>query len=413
MDIARPHRPRRRRLLLVALLAPALAVSLTLALRQLRAAPPTVARTTVWIDTVREGPLLLEVQGQGTLVSEEVRWITATTPGRVERIALRPGAAVGPDAVLLELSNPDLQLQALEAERQVTGAEAELVNLRATLENQRLAQESLIASLGSDTGDARRRATADQDLFDKGFLSDLEMRQSRDRAEERAVRLSFEQRRLQVLAQGTAAQAQAQRAQVERLRDIAAFRRRQVAALQVQAGVAGVLQELPLQVGQWVTPGTLMAKVARPDRLKAEIRVPETLAKDVQIGQEARIDTHNGVVAGKVARVDPAVQGGTVRVDVAMAGPLPQGARPDLSVDGTIELMRLPRVLYTGRPALGQAGATVGLFRLTGDTAVRVPVRLGRSSVRAIEIASGLRAGDQVILSDMSPWDGVDRIRLQ
>lgn len=411
MDIPRTPRPRRRLLLLV-LIAPALLL-LTLALRQLRAAPPTVDRTTVWIDTVREGPLLLEVQGQGALVSEEVRWITAITPGRVERIALRPGAAVGPDTVLLELSNPDLQLQALEAERQVVSAEAELVNLRATLENQRLAQESLIASLGSDTGDARRRAAADQDLFDKGFLSDLEMRQSRDRAEERAVRLSFERRRLDVLAQGTAAQAQAQRVQVERLRAIAEFRRRQVSALHVQAGVAGVLQEQPLQVGQWVTPGTLLAKVARPDRLKAEIRVPETLAKDVQIGQEAKIDTHNGVIAGKVARVDPAVQGGTVRVDVALSGALPQGARPDLSVDGTIELMRLPRVLYTGRPALGQAGATVGLFRLTGDTAARVPVRLGRSSVRAIEIASGLRAGDQVILSDMSPWDGVDRIRLQ
>jgi len=389
-------------------------VGVTVGLRRLRPAAPSVEKGTVWMDTVQRGPMVREVLGQGTLVPEEIQWLAARTSARVERVPVKPGAVVKADTIILELSNSDLELQALEADRQLAQAQAELVNLQASLNSQKLAQESTVASIGSDLADARRRARADEELAKKGFLSELEQGQTLGRANELSGRLEFEKKRLAAQSQGITAQVAAQRAQVERLRSIAQFRRKEVDGLKLRAGVDGVLQELSLQNGQAVAAGTLLAKVVRPDKLKAEIRIPETQAKDVVIGQKATVDTRNGVVAGHVVRIDPAAQAGTVRVDVTLDGPLPAGARPDLNVEGTIEIERLPSVLYVGRPASGQPGTTVGLFRLDADgtAAERTPVKLGRSSVKNIEIVAGLHEGDRVILSDMSQWDQVDRIRL-
>jgi HlyD family secretion protein len=415
VDIPRTPPRRTRSRVLMALGAAILIVGATLGLRRLRAAAPAVERGTVWMDTVQRGPMLREVLGQGTLVAEEIRWIAAKTSARVERVLVRPGAVVRMDTVLLELANSDVELQALEADRQLAQAEAELANLMATLNGQRLAQESVVASLGSDLGDARRRARADEELAKKGFLSELEQGQTRDRASELTGRLTFEQKRLQAQSRGIAAQVAAQRAQIQRLRSITEFRRKEVDELKLRAGVDGVLQELSLQPGQSVAAGALLAKVARPDRLKAEIRIPETQAKDVRIGQKASVDTRNGLIPGHVSRIDPAAQAGTVLVDVTLEGALPEGARPDLNVEGTIEIERLTSVLYVGRPAFGQPEGAVGLFRLDADGtgAERVTVKLGRSSVKSVEIRSGLKEGDRVILSDMSQWDQVDRIRLQ
>jgi HlyD family secretion protein len=415
VDIPRaPIKKTRRRVLTAAAVA-LVVVTATMGLRRLRAAAPTVERGTVWMDTVQRGPMVREVLGQGTLVPEEIRWLAAKTNARVEKVLVKPGAQVTPSTVILELSNPDVQLQALEADRQLAQGEAELVNLQATLNGQKLAQQSVVASLESDLADARRRARADEELAKKGFLSELEQGQTLGRATELAGRLEFEKKRLGAQSQGIAAQVAAQRAQVERLRSITQFRRQEVDELKLRAPVAGVLQELPLQPGQAVAAGALLAKVARPDRLKAEVRIPETQAKDVLIGQKASIDTRNGVVPGHVVRIDPAAVGGTVLVDVTLDGPLPAGARPDLNVEGTIEIERLASVLYVGRPAVGQPGATVGLFKLEADgsSAARTSVKLGASSVKSVEIKGGLKEGDRVILSDMSQWDQVDRIRLQ
>jgi multidrug resistance efflux pump len=359
--------------------------------------------------------MVREVMGQGTLVPEEIRWLAAKTSARVEKVLIKPGTAVKADTVILELTNTDLQLAALEADRQLAQTEAELANLQATLNSQKLAQQSVVATIGSDLADARRRARADEELAKKGFLSELEQGQTQGRASELDGRLEFEKKRLVAQTQGIAAQVTAQRAQIERLRSIADFRRKEVDDLKLRGGVDGVLQELALQPGQAVAAGAVLAKVARPDRLKAEVRIPETQAKDVQIGLKATIDTRNGVVAGHVVRIDPAAQAGTVLVDVTLDGKLPAGARPDLNIEGTIEIERLQNVLFVGRPASGQPGSTVGLFKLDSDgsTAERASVMLGRSSVKSVEIVSGLKEGDRVILSDMSQWDQVDRIRLQ
>ncbi len=416
MDVPRTKKSNRRKHALIALTALALLSSATAALSRLRAAAPTVERSTVWIDTVKRGQMLRQVQGPGTLVPEQIRWISAVAAARVEQIFIRPGARVDADSVLLELANPDLQLQALEAERQWASAAAELTNLLATQKNQRLGQESLVATIHSDLSDAQRRAEADQELAKRGFLSALEMNQTNGKEIELRGRLEFERKRLAALGEGMAAQVSAQQAQIERLRSIAQFRHQEVEALRVRAGVSGVLQELPLQVGQWIAPGALLAKVAQPEHLKAEIRIAEAQAKDVQIGQNATIDTRNGLVTGHVARVDPSVQAGAVRVDIALDGELPKGARPDLSVEGLIELERIDDVLYLGRPAFGQANSLVGLFRLSGEGekfAVRTAVQLGRTSVKTVEIRNGLHEGDQVILSDMSHWDSHERIQLQ
>jgi HlyD family secretion protein len=415
MDIPRKKKSKVPRYVAYAVITAIVLGGATFGLSRLRAAAPTVERATVWTDTAKRGTMVRQVLGQGTLVPEDIRWISATAAARVERIIILPGAHVLPDSVLVELSNPDVELAALEADRGVAAAEATLTNLSATLDGGRLAQQSTVASLHSNLDDAKRRATADQDLADKGFLSKLELDASKERAKELDGRLDFERRRLDAISRGTGAQLISQRSEVERLKSIAEFRHRQLDGLKVRAGVDGILQELPLQVGQSVLQGALLAKVAKPDKLKAEIHIPETQMRDVAIGQKALVDTRNGVVEGKVTRIDPGAVAGTVRVDVSFTTALPQGARPDLTVEGTIELERLDNVLYVGRPAFGDPGTTVKLFKLVegGEEAVRVPVQLGKSSVKTVEVKGGLAEGDVVVLSDMSQWDSTDRIRLR
>jgi HlyD family secretion protein len=390
-------------------------VGVTWGLSQLRAAAPTVERGSVWLDTVKRGPMLRQVKGAGTLVPEYIRWLTADTAGRVERIHVRPGAPVQPDTLLLELSNPDVQLQALEAERQLASAEAELIALRTLLETQRISQEVALASLEAEAAHAGRQAQATVALLDRAFVPTLEAQQTREKAGELGVRLELERKRLAVLQASTREQLSAQQGQIERLKAVARFRRTQVESMQVKAGEAGVLTELPLELGQWVTPGTVLAKVVKPERLKAELRIAETQARDIQVGQRAQVDTRNGVVEGQVSRVAPAASQGTVRVEVSLPEQLPRGARPDLTVEGTVELERLGDVLFVGRPAGAQPNSTMALFRLMPDSdeAVRIPVQLGRGSVNSIEVVQGLTEGDQVVLSDMTAWDAVDRVRVR
>ncbi|WP_224361019.1 HlyD family secretion protein [Hyalangium versicolor] len=414
VDIPRTRKPNRKPLIYGSIGVLAL-VGVTLGLSQLRAAAPTVERGSVWMDTVKRGPMLRQVKGAGTLVPEYIRWLTADTAGRVERIHVRPGAPVQPDTLLLELSNPDVQLQALEADRQLASAEAELIALRTELETQRISQEAAIATLDAESANAGRQAQATVALLDRAYVPTLEAQQSKERAGELSVRLELERKRLAVIQASTREQLAAQQGQIERLKAVARFRRTQVESMQVKAGEAGVLTELPLELGQWVTPGTVLAKVVKPERLKAELRIAETQARDIQVGQKAQVDTRNGVVEGTVARVAPAASQGTVRVEVTLPDTLPKGARPDLTVEGTVELERLGDVLSVGRPAGAQPNSTVSLFRVMpgSDEAVRVPVQLGRGSVNAIEVVQGLTEGDQVVLSDMTAWDAVDRVRVR
>ncbi len=414
MDVPRTP-PKKRSRLVYGGLALAAIVGTTVGLSRLKPAAPSVEAGSIWRDTVRRGPMLREVRGPGTLVPEQIRWISAVTPGRVERIHVQPGAVVDEGTVLLELSNPDVQIQSLEAQRQLTAAQAELVTLRTTLENQRLNQQGLLATTLSDFREAKRKADADSELVQQNLISIAEAGRSRDKLEELTERLKIERKRLDIFTQNEQGQLDVQQAQVERLKAIAQFQQRQVESMVVRAGAKGVLQELPLQVGQWAISGFTLAKVVQPGKLKAVLRIPETQAPDLAVGQPAAIDTRNGIANGRVIRIDPASQNGTVTVDVTLLGELPKGARPDLSVDGTIEIERLDNVLHVGRPAFGQAGTTVGIFRLLKDeeTAERVKVQLGRSSVNTIEIVRGLNEGDVVILSDMSRWDAVDRVRLK
>lgn len=416
MDIPRPEAARKRRIKRILYTAISLAAVLivTAWLSRLKPAAPSVERSTVWIDTVKRGPLLIQVRGLGTLVPEEIRWIPAATEGRVERILVKPGTPVEADTVLLELSNPELEQAALEAELQVKAAEAELADLRVRLERQLLDLKAVAASVQAEYSQAKLRAEADEELAREGLISSLDAKLSRVRAEELATRNEIEQKRLSISSESIQAQLAVQQARLEQLRALAQLRRSQVESLRVRPGIAGVLQQMQVEVGQRVVPGTILAKVAEPGRLRAELKIAETQAKDIQIGQRATIDTRNGVVAGRVVRIDPAVQNGTVTVDVALEGPLPKGARPDLSVDGTIEIEKLEDVLYVGRPAYGQAQSTIGLFKLEADGqhAVRTRVKLGRTSVNSVQILDGLQVGDNVILSDMSAWDAFDRIRL-
>nr|WP_255653623.1 MULTISPECIES: HlyD family efflux transporter periplasmic adaptor subunit [unclassified Myxococcus] len=359
--------------------------------------------------------MVRQVKGAGTLVPEYIRWLTADTAGRVERIHVRPGAEVKADTLLMELSNPDVQLQMLEAERQLASAEAEYIQLRMTLETQRLAQEATVETLTAESSDAARRASANTALAQKDLIPALEARQQGEKAGELTRRLELERKKLTVVAASMKDQLAAQAGQVERLKAVARFRRTQVDSMKVVAGEDGVLQELPLELGQWVTPGVLLAKVVKPERLKAELRIAETQARDIVQGQKALVDTRNGVVEGTVARVAPAASQGTVRVEVSLPAQLPRGARPDLTVEGTVELERLANVLSVGRPAGAQPNGTMSLFRLMpgSDEAVRVPVQLGRGSVNAVEVLQGLAEGDQVVLSDMAAWDAVERVRLR
>jgi len=417
MDIPRGEevaRNRRIRRIITGVIIVVGVVATTFALSRLKPAAPTVDRAVVMIDTVKRGELLRQHRGLGTLVPEDIRWIPATTQGRVERRLVQPGTHVKADTVLLELSNPELEQNLQDAELQLKAAEADQANLRKQLETELLNQRAQAATVQANYHEAKLQAETDAQLSKEGLTSELNYKKSKLRAEELATRNEIELQRVAVTADAARARLAAQQAQVDQRHALYELRKKQVEALKVRPGMDGVLQVLPVEVGEQVAPGTRLARVADPTRLKAEIRIAETQAKDVLIGQKAIIDTRNGVVEGHVSRIDPAVQAGTVTVDVAFDAALPAGARPDMNVDGTIEIERLQNVLYVGRPVQGQPNSTVGLFKLIegGGEAIRVQVKLGRSSVNTIEILEGLVEGDQVILSDMSAQDNVDRIRL-
>ncbi len=388
--------------------------AITLGLSRLKPAAPTVEKATVWVDTVKRGLMLRQVRGTGTLVPELIQWIPAASEGRVERILVLPGSRVQADTVLLELSNPELELQARDAELLLKAAEAEYENIRAGLESKKMDQQTDAARVKSDYLEAKLRAEADESLAKDGLVPEITLKISKAKAEELAVRYEIEKKRLLVNEDAMKAQLNVQQTRVDQSGALYRLRRDQLNGLRVTPGIEGVLQQLPVQVGQRVTPGATLAKVAQPEKLKAELKIAETQAKDILIGQTAMIDTRNGEIPGHVIRIDPAVQNGTVMVDVALDGPLPKGARPDLTIDGTIELERLNQVLYVGRPASGQEDSTVTLFRIAPDgvNAHRVKVKLGRSSVNSIEILDGLSEKEKVILSDMSQWDTFDHIRL-
>ena len=420
MDIPRPSVARQKRIrrTIFAVVGLIVLVLVTVGLAQLKPAAPTVEFGSVWPDTVKRGSMLRQVRGPGTLVPEDIRWIAAVTEGRVERRLLLPGTVVEPSTVILELSDQRVQQEALDAEYQLRAAEADLASVKVRLQNELLQQQSAAADIQAQYHRARITAEANEQLSKEGLQSNVTTQISRVEADELANRNRIEQERLKIRGESAAAQLASEEARVAQRRALYGLRRSQVEALKVRAGIAGVLQIVPVEVGQRVTVGANLARVAAPGRLKAELRIPDTQARDLEFGLKAVIDTRNGEVEGRVARVDPASQSGTVLVDVIFTGPLPKGARPDLSVDGTIELERLDNVLYVGRPAFGQENSTVSLFKLTGpaekpDAAARVQVKFGRSSVNTIEVVSGLNVGDRVILSDMSAWDGRDRLRIR
>lgn len=429
MDVPRGKGIARRRMVVrtalsvVALLG---AAGITYGVRQLKPAVPKVAFLTIWPDTVKRGPMLRQVRGLGTLVPEQVLFVPAQTDGRIEKINLRAGQAVRPDSVILELSNPELVESTGEALYALKAAEAGLVDLRVTLQSQGFDKESAAARVRADYTEAKLKAERDEALVKEGLISQLDLKISTSKARELGVQNNLEEKRLKIIDQSVQAQIESQKVKIEQLRAHYEMRKQQIGQLKVRAGIAGVLiqlggdsavggQALPkLEVGQRVSAGAVLAKIAQPEKLKAELKITETEAKDIALGQVTSIDTRNGVIPGKVIRIDPAAVNGTVAVDVALLGALPPGARPDLSVDGTVELEKLNDVVYIGRPASAQPNSTITLFRVDPDRkgASRVRVKLGRASLSAIEVVEGLGPGDQVILTDMSAWDSHDRIRL-
>ena len=416
VDIARPDiaRAKRFRRIVYGTGFTVVLILITVGVSRLEPAAPRVDSDTVYMDTVERGSMLRQVRGTGSLVPEQIRWISAITNGTVERIVLRPGANVTPDTVVVELTNLELEQSALEARLQLDAALARYESREVELHSQVLTQQAGLATVEADLSQATLQAEADAELAADGLVSRIQLRQSQSRAAVLVTRHEIEQQRLTIQTDSVRAQLAAEQAEVDRLRTISQLRQDQVSDLRVRAGVTGVLQEVPLDEGQSVTPGTNLARVGDPKRLKAELRIAETQARDIQIGQPAAVDTRNGIIPGHVIRIDPAVQNGTVTVDVALDGELPRGARPDLTVDGTIELERLEDIIYVGRPVFGQENSMVSLFRLEpeSDDAVRTRVSLGRSSVTTIEVLEGLQPGDQVVLSDMSQWDAFDRVRL-
>jgi HlyD family secretion protein len=426
MDIPRPDqaRKKRRRRILYSLAGLSALVLITIGLSRLKPAAPLVENT--WPDTVKratsENPMLLNVHGNGTLVPEEILWIPALSAGRVKRILVLPGAAVKADTVLVELINPEVEQAAFDAEWLLKGAEAEQANLRVQLNTQRLNQQSAVAIAQAAYNSAKLDFEVNDELSKVGLVPGLTLKQSKAKAEELASLLEIEQERLKISADAAKAQLAVQEAKASQLQAQLQLRRHQVEALKIRAGIDGVLQKLGdaaatsmLQEGQQLAPGANVARVANPAKLKAEIKIAETQAKDITFDQKAYIDTRNGVIPGHVIRMDPSAQNGTRTVDVALDGPLPKGAVPDMSVDGTIELARLDDVLYVGRPVQAQSESTISLFKIVdgGKEAVRVPVKLGRTAVSTIVVLDGLQVGDQVILSDMSAYDAYARVRLK
>lgn len=416
VDLPRPSAARNRhvRHVLYAVGGITVIALITLGLTRLKPAAPGVERSTLFTDTVKRGQMIRQVRGLGTLVPQDVRVIAAATEGRVERLYAQPGEQVTAGTVLVELSNPELKQAAVDAEYQVKAAEAELNNLRVRLESERMSQQASTATVQSEYNQAKLQLDTEEKLAKDGLVPALTLRLSRVRVEELANRYGIEQQRLAISQKAKQAQLAAQQARIEQLRALAQLKQGQVVSLRVLAGTTGVLQQVSVEVGQQITPGTNLARVADQTTLKAALQVAETQIKDIQLRQLVQIDTRNGIIEGRVQRIDPAVQNGTVTVDVQLVGDLPQGVRPDLSVDGTIELERLDNVLYVNRPAFGGATSTVSLFRVEegGRSAVRVPVKLGRSSVNTVEVLEGLREGDEVILSDTSQWDAFDRLQL-
>jgi len=417
MDIARPSNLKKKRIrqAIYAALGLMAVVVVSVGLSRLKPAAPTVERAVVWPDNVKRGPMIRQVRGLGTLTPEDIRWIPATTQGRVERIILRPGTPVKHDAVILELSNPQLEQQLLDAELKLAAAQAGLENLKVQLQNDLLTTRAAAANIEADYNKAKMQAQMNEALAKDQLVSELVLKQSNIEADQLGVRNQIAKEQLESKAESMRAQLAVQQSAVDQARAVLQLTRQQRDELKVRAGLDGMLQLVPVEVGQQVAPGTNLARVANPSRLKAEIKIAETQAKDIQLGQKAEVDTRNGVVEGRVARIDPSVQNGTRTVDVTLLGELPRGAVPDLSVDGTIELERLNDVLFMGRPAFGQEQSVVGLFKVSADGsgAERVQVKLGKSSVNTVEVLSGLKVGDQVILSDMSAYDAYDRIRLK
>jgi HlyD family secretion protein len=419
MDIARPEfrlQKRRRQIVLFGAGA-VLVVAVSIGVMRLKPAAPSVERRTVWTDLVKRGSMLRQVRGPGSLmpVQEAVRQIPAETEATVVRIRVLPGTQVQADTVLLEMSNSQVEQAAIDAQLQLKAAEAEYQSLRVRLDSDLMTQKAGAATVNADYSQAQRQADTDKALYDLGVISGLAYKSSKGKADELTTRNDLEGQRLTINKKAIETQLAQEQAKVDQARTLAALKQKQLDALRVRAGINGVLVDLPMQVGQHVQPGTMLAKVVQPEHLMAALKIAETQARDVQFGEPASIDTHNGIISGTVMRVDPAVQNGTVTVDVKLTGELPKGARPDLSVDGTIDLERLDNVLYVGRPAFGQENSTISLFKMDtdGKEAVRVPVRVGRESVNSIQIFEGLHEGDTVILSDMSRWDKTDRIRLE
>ncbi len=416
MDIARPDiaRAKKIRRIVYATGFAIVILLITVGVSRLEPAAPRVDKDTVYMDTVERGEMLRNVRGTGTLVPEQLRWITPITNGTVERLVLRPGASVRPDTVVIELSNPELEQQALEARLQLDGALARYESRRVELRSQELTQQASLKTVESELSQAEYEAELDEKLFKDNLVSELQVRQKQSRVSELRIRQEIEQQRLAIQADSTKATLAAEQADVDRLQTMYQLRQSQVADLQVTAGITGVLQQVEVEEGASVTPGTNLARVGDPTRLMAQLRIAETQARDIVEGQPVAVDTRNGVIPGHVIRIDPSVQQGTVTVDVALDGELPRGARPDLTVDGTIELERLENVIYVGRPVFGREQSVVILFKLdpNSDDAVRTRVSLGRSSVSFIEVLDGLQPGDQVVLSDMSQWDAFDRVRL-
>lgn len=419
MDISRPDikQKKMRRQWLATGVGVLVLAGVALFVSRLKPAAPTVDRATVWTDEVKRGPLLRQVRGPGTLVPREdkIRLIPAETEATVVRIRVLPGAKVEPDTVLMDLADPTVQQELLDAQLQLKAAQADLTNVKAKLQSDLMTQKAAAATVGADYSQAKLQAQTDKSLYDLGVISGLTYNASKGKADELTTRDGLEKQRLTLNEKAIETQIAVQQTKVEQAQAMLALKQKQQDALSVRAGISGVLVDLPHQVGEHVDPGATLAKVVQPDQLKASLKIAETQARDIQIGQPSEIDTHNGVISGKVMRIDPAVVNGTVTVDVELAGALPLGARPDLSVDGTIDLDRMANVVYVGRPAFGNENSTISLFKLStdGKTAVRVPVKVGRASVNSIQVIEGLQEGDTVILSDMSRWDNTDRIRLE
>jgi len=419
MDIARPEFKERKRKRMIAAAAVIVVVvaALFFVVARLKPAAPTVERGTVWTDSVKRGSMLRQVRGLGSLVpaQESVLQIPAQTEATVVRIRMLPGSVVKPDTILMDMTNPQVEQAAVDAQLQWKAAEAEYQSQRMKLESDYMNQKAAAATVKADFTQAQLQSQTDKSLYDLGVISGLAYKASKGKADELTARNSLADQSLEASQKSIDAQLAEQQARVEQMRVLADLKQKQLDALKVRAGIDGELVEMPLHVGEHVLPGTMLAKVVQPNHLMAQLKIAETQARDVQIGEPASVDTHNGLISGTVQRVDPAVQNGTVTVDVKLIGELPKGARPDLSVDGTIDLERLDNVLFVGRPAFGQENSTISLFKLESDghDAIRVPVKVGRASVNSIQIVEGLHEGDTVVLSDMSRWDNTDRIRLQ